>query len=361
MTNPIQKEEIIYPPYTKLLKSNSEVRNGIRKNLYFSSNEMAMENGWSCYFRVLRSYGILPISLSKERKVVSTKANRKFYHITFTVIQTVIILLFVYGKLKYWSTPLGDYGSTGNNFAFIEEILSGVVHIILHPWMFFLMEESLKLVQNLLECDRRTHHLAFEEKNYTLRNFIIAASCLVFFDINCLIFCSSYHNFQVDFFFQTRTIIMFENAVNFTHAAIIMSFYTSLVSKVRSILGRVNRRFEEISRQLKFVSCSEHQALTFNNEMMTLFKIRNEVLVMCSCDISSIYGFAMLLISGLMLLDMTHVPYYIVYRLEQVASSSWSNLIYSAQTSIAYITPKLVVFVLSFTCNTIGVEVSFYV
>lgn len=316
---------------------------------------MAIENGWSYYFRVLKYFGILPISLSEQGHVVSTKVNRRVYHIMFAVIQTFIISLFVYGKVKYWSVPLVNYGSTGQHFELLEEVLSGVINIILHPWMFFSMEENLKLVKNLLECDMRTLHLADKGRNYTLRNFFIATSCVVFFNLHCLTF----FNDQPDLFSAARIIIMLEYLVHFTYDVAIMSFYTSLVWKVRSILERINRRFEDISRQFKFVSGNGRE-LTINNEIMNLLKIRNQVLVLCSCDLSSIYGLVILFVSGLMLVHMTHVPYYIVYRVEQEAWSSWVNAIFSAQTSILYIIPKLVVFVMIFTCNNIGIEVSFY-
>lgn len=316
---------------------------------------MPIEKGWSVYFRMLIYYGILPISLSKEGHVVSTTANRKVYYRMFIVIQTLIVSFFVYGKMRYWSDPLGGYGSTGQSFEFLEEITSGIIHIILHSWMFFSRGDNLKLVKNLWECDRKAVHLVVKECNHTFRNCIIASSCLVFFYMNVLIICLSYYKFKVDFLFEPRTIIMMEYIVNFTHATLIISFYTCLVWKVRTILERVNKSFENIARSLNFSPSSESSVYM---EMKELFTIRNKVLVVCACRISSIYGFANLLVSAFMLMDMTHVPYYLVYRLEQEDFSTWKNIIYSIQTSVFYIAPKIVVFVLTFTCNNLEYEVS---
>lgn len=314
---------------------------------------MLIEDGWSYYFRVLKYYGILPISLSKEGHVISTKLDRKVHRCMLTVIQVVITSLFIYGKLKYWSS-LDNYGATGESLQFIEEMTTGVIHIIIHAWMFLSMEENLKLVGDLLECDRKTFYLAVKERNHTLRNFVIVTSCVVFFAINGLICSFSYHNFQVNL-----TIIILEYIVNFTHSAIILSFYTSLVRKIESILDRVNFGFNEKSRHLKFLRGRKH-TLSFNKEMVNLFRIRNQVLAIGSCHISKIYGFVNLLASAFMLFDLTHLPYYVVYRLEQQDFSTWKNIIFSVQTSILYIIPKLVVFVSTFACNNIAKEVSLY-
>lgn len=315
---------------------------------------MLIETGWSYYFRVLKYFGILPISLSKEGHVVSTKLDRKVHRCMLTVIQAVITGLFIYGKLKYWSSTFVNYGSTGQSVGFFEVLSTGVINIVIHAWMFFSLEENLELVRDLLECDRKTFHLAVNERNRTLRTFFKVTSCIVFFAINGLAVSFSYHNLQLN-----STIINMEYIVNFAHSGFIVSFYTSLVKKVENILVRVNLGFDEASRHLKFLREKE-DTLSLNEEIAKLFRIRYRVLAMCSCHISKVYGFVNLLASPFMLLDFTHGLYYLVYRLEQQDFSTWINIIFSVQTSILYIIPKLVVFLSTFTCNNIGKEVSFW-
>lgn len=316
---------------------------------------MRVEKGWSIYFHLLTWLGLLPISLSDSGTIESSAVNRKVYYRMLIVFQIITVFFLIYGKVKYWKSPLENYGPTGQYFEFSELIIYLVVQFIIYIWMLCSMEWHLSTIKSILEVDFKTIHLRKQdEKNHTLRNLKILSICVSFHWINSTLLSAEYNSFSADFLIETRSVIMIEYEMNFTQGAVIISFYTALVWKVRTILERVNRRVEEM------VEVKKHFSITLSREIVSLLNLRNDILQVCVMDLSVIHGFAILLNSVLFLINLTHLTYYFIWRMERNNSLDRFQLSYTFQSSVLWLAPIVLNFVLAFTCNNIGKEVSFF-
>lgn len=271
------------------------------------------------------------------------------------VMKLAIISLFVYGQINYWKLSLGNYGSTGQHFEFLDQTYYSLVAATNYLWMFHSKEHNFTTTRRIFALDSRTYYIRDpNEKNHTLRNLKILALMVSFHWINSTLISAELYNFRADFFLKISSVIMVQLDLNFTQGAVIVSFYTALVWKVKTILQRINSRLLE---KVRIVNLSRFESVF---EIMHLLNYRNDALQLCALDLSVIYGFVILIVSVAVLNDLINNTFYFFWRLDQTNARGVFELLYTLRSSVLWLAPSITVFVLAFTCNDIEKEVSFF-
>lgn len=313
---------------------------------------MKAEKGWSHYFTLLTWFGFLPISINNSGTLISSASNQNVYYRMFIVMKLIVITLFIYGQIQFWKSA--NYGSTGQYFEFLDQTCCGLITLTVYLWMFHSKKHNFNTVRGIFVLHSRTFYIRDpNEKNHTLRNLKILAFLASFHWINCSVISAEHYNFRADFFLRIRSVIMIQYELNFTQGAVILSFYTALVWKVKAILQRINSRLLEIVRTEKLFRFES------GFEIIHLLNYRNDALQLCVSDLSVIYGFVILIISVAVLNDLIHNTFYFFWRFEQKNALGVFPLFYTLRSSFLWLAPSTTIFVLAFTCNDIGKEVSF--
>lgn len=308
---------------------------------------MNVEVGWSYYFNSLSCFGIIPISLSKTGRVVSSKSDKSKYNKAVVVLCTVNALLVCHNVLygKAYSV-YENFSGVALIFEYSQRICSGIFLQALLIWMWMSVEPNILTLQYILESDMETKHCSLPtERNQTLRSFKILGFSLLFFPTDIIVQSFFIPNTKLIYSLQVIQYVMV-----FLYITTLMSLYTVIVLKLKTVLQRINRRLDQLSWQ--FQDDFESKA-----EILKLLRIRNKLLFIGFDDLSDIFGFVNLVSACYMLMDLTQVWFFVVLLMD-VQEVTFLMFVIWLKNLAFWLYPNIAIFMKAFYCNGINVEVS---
>lgn len=310
---------------------------------------MSVERGLIIYFRLLLYLGIVPISINKLVSIVSNKYDRKIHYTMFLINQIISSSLFVYGKIINWSNQPSISVSNGSIPNNLEELISGIVNISITLWMFFHRDENVKIIQEIIKLRNKRKY-----KNKVIgRNLKILFFSIYLFSFVNLVYCWIHYEFQMHFLIKSKTLLVIEYNIIYTNIMIIESFYTFLILEIMNNFEIENSNLEKICSNILDTNIFE-----ISKTILAIIDSRKLILNICSTHLSVIYGFVILLSSFIMLIDISHIIFYVIWILENFEMLTNLNIFTIVLTSINWLAGKWIIFVLSFTCNNVRKQVS---
>lgn len=295
---------------------------------------MLVVREWSVFFKLLTFIGVLPISISKNNRIVSTKSNKIACWISFcsqNLAQTV--------ALYFTASNLFDYLSvekTYKDMQVLQDCSSCIIHFVVHTWIFTQKPELLKIL--LLVITKRANSEIVLRNLRTFRNFN------VFYHVGGVIIDLLVSFLMSKFAFESITILI-SNSINFLLSSLILMLFTTIVELIEDVLRKSNQRLEVIVFHVERCHCSKD----YYFELMDILKTRNDLLSLCSFNISRCFGVPLIFISIFLLICVSHVPIFLIWSLRN--TFSWITFVVASGISIYMVVPKIVVFKMVFSFN----------
>lgn len=312
---------------------------------------MDVESGWSQYFNLLIYIGIIPISLSKMGRVVSTKSDKSKYNKAVIFLCTINALLVCQGVFYGMAYSVYEnYSLVALIYEYSQRICSGIFLQALLIWMWMSVGENFKTLQYVLESDKETKYCSLpNERNQTIRSFKILGCCLVFFPIDVIVQSFFIPHMKPIYFLQ-----VIQYCGVFVYISTLLSLYTAIVLKLKTILQRINRRLDKFCWPFQ----DDFEAKL---EILRLLRTRNGLLFIGFGNLSDIFGFVNLVSSCYMLIDLIQVWFFVVtlMDLQEIEITFWMLIVWVKNVAI-WLFPNIAISMKVFYCNGINVEVSLF-
>lgn len=260
-------------------------------------------------------------------------------------------LLLVNSALNYQKYfPYQELSETGGSYEFWQEIVSGCIFSVILMWMYANYQINIATVQKILEIDQQNRFYGSEqEPNCSKRYFTVNSVNAIITIFNSITMVSTFP------FNLPLTLQMVQYITSFMYSAAILSFYASLVSKIQLILRRVNSRLSTVCLEIQ----NGNHGIPELSEIMKLLTVRNELLYICFKNLSTEFGLVVCLLSVYVLIDLTQVAFMIVITLEEFKDLTLKDIWNILHTSVIWVIPGIVNYMLTLACNGINNEVSF--
>lgn len=139
--------------------------------------------------------------------------------------------------------------------------------------------------------------------------------------------------------------------LGFVFQSTIMSVYTVVVLKIANIIKSANNRLDHIREEVE-------NGVEVSIEIVDLLRIRNDLLVLCFESLSNVFGIVNLCATVYMLIDIVQMWFFISLVFDNLHVFDYWISIWTIYTSVTWILPQAIIFVMAFTCNSVGEEVS---
>lgn len=290
------------------------------------------EHGWTVFTKLLSFGGVLPLHGSYRNYLISCVFS-----------QSVFILIVI--QNPRWTSTISSFGIVGIECEVYQYFLNSAKEVIMCLWILVNSKSLVKAVKILSECEKRIS--CGNNFNHFDKNLNIYLICITIFELN--IFLIKFRNSRKisDVIIGDYSLIMITFEIDYFRNSLILTFYTALVCKIQEIIEQINKRLEAP------LTCFRRFERN-NREIVTLINTRNRLIRLCVNEISYFFGICILLISMELFFEFIQAPFYLTYEL----SMNFEMDIFRRFTMILWCSPKIVVFLRAFTCNSIGKEVS---
>lgn len=296
---------------------------------------MFKERGWSVYSKLLTFSGVLPLYGSKIN-----------YLISFIFMQLLIISILIFNGLSYWKIAKQTYGTTAENSESYQYFLNSGKQQIFYIWLYFNSQNIVNLLEKMNSLDEMMNRKS--SSNIILKNIRINIISVIAFIINVTFI--KYFNSQswLEMFTSTYSLVLFTYEIDYVRVTPIMTLYTVLVSKTVDILKKINERLEILVNSKTEIN---------SKNIKILLKVRSDLLVLCSVDISRNLGFSMFLVVSYLVIEFVRTPFFLTFDVTEDLEFE----IKEKSFMIIWFSIKIIIFTRTLICNSVGKEVSFYI
>lgn len=295
--------------------------------------------GWKSYSVFLTLFGVLPIY-----------GSFTIYFIFFIIFQIITIFLFVINS--EWSSEINAYGSTGKISEYFQYIMSLVKQEGIICWCFLISKDFKNIFERAFYYYGNLRKFSNKKlKNQALINFKVYSICSILFIANITV--SKYFNLpDLKYMFTNGYgLAMLTYEIDFLRLSIFFTFYPAIISTLVDILKILNDRIERVCTVVQVLGANGSEIF---HQLVNLLNIRNDILDLCSNNISYSFGLAVAITTAYIMVEFVQAPFYLTFELtDDLHFDIRERFIIGIWFSV-----KLVVFSRIFNCNDIMEQVS---
>lgn len=303
-----------------------------------SSRKMTAIREWSLYFKVLTYSGVLPVSLSKNNREVSTLGNKRCCLASFccqNLFQSLVLYLTVTDLVHYM-----DVQKTYKDMQVFQLSAVCITHFLIHTWIFSQKTEIFKILSLVITKSTEVRDIAG-------KNFRFLRNLNIFYHVNGALI-EGIISFMVSEFHLNNILFLVSVSLNFVLSTLVLSFLSTLVEVIEDVLRKSNQRLEVI---VFYLETNNKSYRRYFFELMDILKTRNDLLLLCSSNISRCFGIPIIFISMFVLITVAHVPMFFAWSMNLKDSFAWIPFLLATEISTYMIVPKILIFRKVFSFN----------
>lgn len=305
--------------------------------VFTGSRKMKAIREWSLFFKVLTYSGVFPVSFSKHDRIISSPRNKIVCRASFCCQNLIQVAVFYITANKYFENI--TYEHTYRGMQILQLYSSCITHLLAHTWIFSQKNEILKILLLVIAKTSST-------KSIVLKNFKTFQNWNIFYHVNSVLIEVTISILMSKVTYQ-NIIFLLSSSCHFLLSTLVLTFFTTLVELIEDILRKSNQRLEVIVLQMETSKSCGSQFF----ELMDIMKTRNDLLLLCSSNISRIFGISLIFISAYVLICVAHVAIFFDWSLSMTDSFSWTQFLIAIEISFYTTVPKLFIFRNAFSLN----------
>lgn len=303
-------------------------------------------NVFTIFYKLLNITGLMSVYYVTNEN--SFKIKYQIYHyIYFVIIQVSLILSIIVLSLNKEKYFFGAFNKTGNYFSFISVLLSHIVHVLLNTWWLIQQKRHLNILETLRKWSKfyeQTHPKSIIWYHRT--GLIMLIVIPVIYLQNVLVFCHITLGAQVNIFYFP----WFTYTICCITTILVLSIYIDIVLIISNCFKNISFLIDT-----HFVQTNVTITKRDLKKLQKLLIFCNDIVYIAREEISSIYGFAILICTFFIMMESV-LDVYIV----AISNIHLGIDLINPLHSLAWMLPMFIFLIVGFLMNDTNEEVNIF-